>query len=236
MCLNHISIFCRHSSYYITYTIASFVNMFSLLLPRTETKQQLLCRMIAMTIKGFKSGWTLESTQSKWQTYPKELLWHYLLLKLHSFYFSVLVGAECLENGRRTPNPTEISKLKSSKPPPPFQCMIQEQIWGATVSCNCLRAEPTREMLHEFTSGKCQAKITVTTSCPGTCVGFRPDFRPSKEVQQYGCAHTVGRAGSWSLPFCVIPAGSCSRMASLSKDVLSQSIFLLLYWNSVWWG
>lgn len=30
MCLNHISIFCRHSSYCITYTVASFVNMFSL--------------------------------------------------------------------------------------------------------------------------------------------------------------------------------------------------------------
>lgn len=47
MCLNHILIFCRHSSYYITYTVVSFVNVFSLLLQRTETNQQLICRMIA---------------------------------------------------------------------------------------------------------------------------------------------------------------------------------------------
>lgn len=47
MCLNHISIFCRHSSYCITYTVASFVNMFSLLLRRTEANQQLICRLRA---------------------------------------------------------------------------------------------------------------------------------------------------------------------------------------------
>lgn len=128
MGLNHISIFCRHSSYYITYTIASFVNMFSLLLCRMQTKQQLLCRMIEMTTKGFQSGWTLESTQKKWQTYPKELL-----LKLHNFYFSVSVEVECHGNGGRKPNPTEISKLKcSTHHHHCSQCVMQEQTYGAT--------------------------------------------------------------------------------------------------------
>lgn len=239
MCLNHISIFCRHSSYHITYTIASFVNRFSLLLCRTETKQQLLCRMIAMTTKGFNSGWTLESTQSKRQTYPKELLYHYHLLKLHNF--SVLVGVECHGNGGRTPNPRNL-QAEVQHPPPPFQCVMQEQIYGATVPCSCLQVQSTGEMMDEFRSGKCQAKINVNTPCLGTRVGFRPDFRPSKEVQAaWVCPH-CGRAGSWSLPFCAIPSGSCSRAAleegcTLPRCFVTAHLpFTCLYCNSMWCG
>lgn len=141
----------------------------------------------------------------------------------------------------RTPNPTEISKLKSSKPPPPFQCLMQAQICGATVPCTCLQVQSTREVLDEFRPGKRQAKIIVNTSCLGTCVGFRPDFKPSKEVQaMWMCPHCgQGRLLVLAL-LCHSPQAAASgwpwRKAANSKDVLSQFIFLLFYCNSVWCG
>lgn len=84
---------------------------------------------------------------------------------------------------------------------------MQEQIYGTTVPCTCLQVQSTREMLDGFSSGKCQAKIIVNISYLGTCVGFRPDFRPSN-----GGAGDVGVPTQWPgqalgpcLPFCAIP-------------------------------
>lgn len=151
------------------------------------------------------------------------------------------MGVECHGNGGEDTKPHGNLQAEVQQPPPPFQCLMQAQIYGATVPCTSLQVQSTREVLDEFRPGKRQAKIIVNTSCLGTCVGFRPDFKRSKEVQaMWMCPHCgQGRLLVLAL-LCHSPQAAASgwpwRKAANSKDVLSQFIFLLFYCNSIWCG
>lgn len=124
-------------------------------------------------------------------------------------------------------------------PAPPFQCVLQEQLYGATVPWTCLQAQSTREMLDEFRSGKNNCEYSL----PRDWCGIQAWFQA-----QQGGAGNVGVPTLWagqapapcpSVPFPQAAAsGWPRRKAALSKDVLSQFILLLLFLNcnSVWCG
>lgn len=135
VCLNNISVFCRHSSYYITYTVASFVNMFSLVLPRTETNQQLICRMVATRTacawlsKDSNQDWYQTTHSANGEPDPKNFcsatsFWSYTRFTFQSQCCSDVMGmgqGGWLRNQPQTQQ--KPPKLKTSEPPR-FQ-------WGA---------------------------------------------------------------------------------------------------------
>lgn len=162
--LNNISVFCRHSSYYIIYTIASFVNMFSLVLPRTETNQQLICRMVATRTacawlsKDSNQDWCQTTHSANGEPNPKNFcsatsFWSCTRFTFQSRCCSDVMGMG--QGGGWGTNPKPSRNLPSWRPANHRGFSgVQERVCGAIAPCSSLQLQSIRKMLDGFRSGK----------------------------------------------------------------------------------